>query len=213
MNMVKKTVISFCMLVSLNITVQAALFDTKVDGVYGGFFRDLYAFGPVVVDTIGGDLGIYANDDLKIGFSFATVVGLLSNDAGDDVFDGLSGSSGIPDSYGALSALEPADFSYSTAALKVEYILYEGDIFGWSSTLNLGQGVYGQGVIDNNYTSFSHTFASLGTAVIIKFTEELRMSLGISYRSDFNKNDASRPAGFGNLDAITVYNHFYVSRF
>jgi len=45
--------------------------------------------------------------------------------------------------------LEPAYFSYSTAALKLEYILFDGTTFGWSTTGNFGQGVYGQGKINN----------------------------------------------------------------
>ena len=48
---------------------------------------------------------------------------------------------------------------------------------GWSTTGNLGQGVFGQGNINNasgleneEYKSFSHTYASLGLAIIIKIT-------------------------------------------
>ena len=96
----------------------AAVFDVEAHGVYGGFWRDLYKFGPVVIDTVGGDLGIFVNNDFKIGFSFATVAGLLSRNEKDDVFDAINGSYGTPDRYiGFLSALEPTDFTYSTAAL------------------------------------------------------------------------------------------------
>ena len=53
----------------------------------------------------------------------------------------------------------------------------------------------------------------MGTAVIVKFTENLRMSLGISQRKDLNANDKSRPEGFENLDAIAIYNHIYMVKF
>ena len=68
----------------------AAVFDVEAHGVYGGFWRDLYKFGPFVIDTVGGDLGIFVNNDFKIGFSFATVAGLLSSNEKDDVFDAIN---------------------------------------------------------------------------------------------------------------------------
>ena len=119
-----------------------------------------------------------------------------------------------------LNALEPADFSYSTAALKLEYILFDGTTFGWSTTGNFGQGVFGQGKINNasglekeEYKSFSHTYASLGLAIIIKITNNFRMSFGISNRKDLDANDKSRPVGFENFDAETIYNHVYMVKF
>ena len=96
---------------------HAAIFDVEAHGVYGGFWRDLYKFGPVVIDTVGGDLGIFVNDQFKTGFSFATLVGLLSEDENDDIFGSVSNSSQKYNS--VLNALEPTDFSYSTAALKL----------------------------------------------------------------------------------------------
>ena len=212
------SVLIFCVIVT---PVKAAIFDVENYGIYGGFWRDLYKFGPVVVDTVGGDLGIFLSDDFKTGFSFATVVGLLSDNKDDDVFSSVSGSNGTPDRYSVvLNALEPADFAYSTAAFKLEYIIYNGSSFGWSTTGNFGQGVFSQGKINNSsglksdeYQSFSHTYASLGTAVIVKFTEFFRISLGISQRKDLNANDKSRPEGFENLDAIAIYNHIYMVKF
>ena len=63
------------------------------------------------------------SDDFKIGFSFATLASLLSDNKDDDVFSSVSGSNGIPDRYSVvLNALKPADFAYSTAAFKLEYI-------------------------------------------------------------------------------------------
>ena len=131
----------FNLLLKFNFSIaHAPIFDVEAHGVYGGFWRDLYKFGPIVIDTVGGDLGVFIDNDIKVGFSFATVVGLLSGNQEDDVFDAVNGSYGSPDRYsGVLNALEPADFSYSTAALKLEYILYDGTTFGWSRTVNLGQ--------------------------------------------------------------------------
>ena len=200
---------------------QAAIFDSEAQGVYGGFWRDLYKFGPVVIDTVGGDLGIFVSNDFKIGFSFATVVGLLSNDKEDNVFDAINDSSKSPDRYsGALNALEPAEFSYSTAALKLEYLIYDGPSIGWSTTGNFGQGVYGQGKINDDsvsgekeYSSFAHIYYSLGVAIIIKITNNFRMSFGISNRKDLDANDKSRPEGFENFDALTIYNHVYMVKF
>tara|TARA_Y100001970_G_C13912960_1_gene689442 strand:- start:26 stop:550 length:525 start_codon:yes stop_codon:yes gene_type:complete len=174
-----------------------------------------------VIDTVGGDLGVFVNNEFKVGFSFSTLAGLLSRNKDDDVFDAVQGSYGTPDRYsGVLNALEPADFSYSTAALKLEYILYDGTTFGWSTTGNFGQGVFGQGKINNasglekeEYKSFSHTYASLGLAIIIKITNNFRMSFGISNRKDLDANDKSRPAGFENFDAVTIYNHVYMVKF
>lgn len=222
MNSMTRTVLLLTLLFSLASSLtQAAIFDVEAHGVYGGFWRDLYKFGDVVIDTIGGDLGVFATDDMKIGFSFATIVGLLSGNKDDDVFDAMGGSYGTPDRYGGvLNALEPAEFSYSTAALKLEYLLYDGSIFGWSTTGNLGQGVFGQGKIVNDsgakeeeYTSFGHLYGSLGLAVIIKITNNFRMSFGVSTRKDFNANDTSRPKGFENLDAMSIYNHVYIVKF
>ena len=212
----------FNLLLKFNFSIaHAAIFDVEAHGIYGGFWRDLYKFGPEVIDTVGGDLGVFIDNDIKVGFSFATVVGLLSGNQEDDVFDAVKGSYGKPDRYsGGLNALEPADFSYSTAAFKLEYILYDGTTFGWSTTGNLGQGVFGQGNINNasgleneEYKSFSHTYASLGLAIIIKITNNFRMSFGISNRKDLGANDKSRPAGFENFDAVTIYNHVYMVKF
>ena len=152
---------------------------------------------------------------------FVTVAGLISDNKDDDVFSSVSGSNGKPDRYSVvLNALEPADFAYSTAAFKLEYIIYDGSSFGWSTTGNFGQGVFSQGKIKNSsglksdeYQSFLHTYASLGTAVIVKFTKNFRISFGISQRKDLNTNDKSRPEGFENLDAVTIYNHIYMVKF
>ena len=57
---------------------KAALIDVEAPGIYGGFWRDLYKLGPVVIDTIGADLGVFGGPSFKMGLSFATVVGLLS---------------------------------------------------------------------------------------------------------------------------------------
>ena len=121
---------------------------------------------------------------------------------------------------GLLNALEPADFSYSTAALKFEYLFYNGSTFGWSTTTNFGQGVFGQGKIVNDsglekddYKSFAHSYASLGVSLIIKFTRNFRISFGVSQRKDLNANDKNRPEGFENFDAVTIYNHVYMVKF
>ena len=104
-----------------------------------------------MIDTVGGDLGVFVSNELKVGFSFSTLAGLLSRNKDDDVFDAVQGSYGTPDRYsGLLNALEPADFSYSTAALKFEYLFYNGSTFGWSTTTNFGQGVFGSGKIIND---------------------------------------------------------------
>ena len=200
---------------------HAAIFDVEANGVYGGFWRDLYKFGPVVIDTVGGDLGVFVSNEFKVGFSFATLAGLLSRNKDDDVFDAVQGSYGTPDRYsGVLNALEPADFSYSTAALKFEYLFYNGSTFGWSTTTNFGQGVFGSGKIINDsglekdeYKSFAHSYASLGVSFIIKFTRNFRMSFGVSQRKDLNANDKNRPEGFENFDAVTIYNHVYMVKF
>lgn len=212
--------INFLLIFNFSIA-NAAVFDVEAHGVYGGFWRDLYKFGPVVIDTVGGDLGVFIDNDIKVGFSFATLAGLISGYQEDDVFDAVKGSYGKPDRYsGGLNALEPADFSYSTAAFKLEYILYDGTTFGWSTTGNLGQGVFGQGKISNasglekeEYKSFAHSYASLGLAFIIKITNNFRMSFGISNRKDLDANDKIRPAGFENFDAVTIYNHLYFVKF
>ena len=149
------------------------------------------------------------------------MAGLLSDNKDDDVFSSVSGSNGTPDRYSlVLNALEPADFAYSTAAFKLEYIIYDGSSFGWSTTGNFGQGVFSQGKINSSsglksdeYQSFSHTYVSLGTAVIVKFTKNFRISLGISQRKDLDANNKSRPEGFENLDAVTIYNHIYLVKF
>ena len=91
--------LSFLIFCVINTAVKAAIFDVENHGIYGGFWRDLYKFGPVVVDTVGGDLGIFLSDDFKTGFSFATVAGLLSDNKDDDVFSSVSGSNGNPDRY------------------------------------------------------------------------------------------------------------------
>ena len=77
--MIKVRLIIGTVTVLLGSPIQAAIFDIESHGVYGGFWRDLYKFGPVVIDTVGGDLGIFLSDDYKMGFSFATTVGLLSD--------------------------------------------------------------------------------------------------------------------------------------
>jgi hypothetical protein len=159
--------------------------------------------------------------NLRLDFLFTTVAGLLSRNKDDDVFDSVQGSYGTPDRYsGLLSALEPSDFSYSTVILKFEYLFYDGSTFGWSSTTNFGQGVFGQGKIVNDsslenddYKSFAHNFASLGVSLIIKFTRNIRMSFGVSQRKDLNANDNNRPVGFENLDAFSIFNHIYMVKF
>ncbi len=194
-------------------SAQAAIFDVEAKGVYGGFWRDLYKFGPVVIDTVGGDLGLFVSDDFKVGFSFATIVGLLSDDEEDDVFGSISKSS---EKYSSvMNALEPTDFSYSTAALKLEYLLYDGSTFGWSTTANYGNGVlgYNPGLVEEEVTAISHTYASLGIAFIIKVTNNIRWAWGVSSRKDFHANDNKRPEGFENFDAVTIYNHLYIVKF
>lgn len=210
-----------CILTLTSSTAQAEIFNVEAKGVYGGFWRDLYKFGPVVIDTVGADLGIFVSEGFKVGFSFTTVAGLLSGNKDDDVFAAMGGSYGTPDSYGGvLNALEPADFSYSTAALKLEYLFYDGSTFGWSITGNLGQGVFGQGKIvndsgleENEYKSFAHTYATLGMAVIIKFTKNFRMSFGLAQRKDLQADDSNRPEGFENFDSVSIYNHVYLVKF
>ena len=189
----------------------AAILDVEANGIYGGFWRDLYKFGPVVIDTVGGDLGIFLTDDFKMGFSFATIVGLLSDKEDDDIFGSVSTSSKKYNS--VLNALDPADFSYSTAAFKTEYILYEGDIFGVSTTNNLGVGVlaYNRGLDQLESDVLNHPYVSQGLAGIIKITKNFRMSLGVSYRKDVGSG--GRPEGFEELDAVTIYNHVYVVKF
>ena len=192
---------------------KAALIDVEAPGIYGGFWRDLYKLGPVVIDTIGADLGVFGGPSFKMGLSFATVVGLLSTNENHDIFGSISESSKKYNSI--LNALEPSDFSYSTAALKLEYIMVEGNSFGWSTTTNFGVGVLGfkpeegQLVGDSLY----HLYLSLGTALIIKITNNLRTSIGISYRKDLNANEAGRPSKYENFDAVTIYNHFYLVKF
>ena len=55
-------ILSGLLLNCLYSTTHAAFFDVEANGVYGGFWRDLYKFGPVVIDTVGGDLGVFANN-------------------------------------------------------------------------------------------------------------------------------------------------------
>ena len=192
---------------------KAAIIDVEAPGIYGGFWRDLYKLGPVVVDTVGADLGIFGSPSFKMGLSFATVVGLLSTNESHDVFGSISESSKKYNSI--LNALEPADFSYSTAALKVEYIMVEGATFGWSATTNFGVGVLGfkpeEGQIVGN--SLYHLYLSIGTALIIKITNNFRTSIGISYRKDLNANESGRPSKYENFDAVTIYNHLYLVKF
>ena len=148
-----------------------------------------------------------------MGFSFATLVGLLSNDPDHDVFDAFSEN---PYEYnGVLNPLVPADFSYSTIALKLEYIIYEGSSFGWSTTVNLGEGVlaFRPEADEKKGDSLSHNYGSLGTALIIKITKNLRTSIGVSYRKDFDANESSRQDGYENFDAVTIYNHVYLVKF
>ena len=222
MQFLRYNLIFFILLLNfLYSTTHAAFFDVEANGVYGGFWRDLYKFGPVVIDTVGGDLGIFVNDEFKVGFSFATLAGLISRNEDDDVFDAIQGSYATPDRYsGFLNALEAAEFSYSTAALKLEYLFYNGSTFGWSTLTNFGQGVFGQGKIVNDsgiekddYKSFAHSYASLGLALVIKFTRNFRISFGFSQRKDLNSNDENRPLGFENFDAISIFNHIYMVKF
>ena len=78
MNFIARTFLIFIFLLNLAFSSgQAAIFDVEAHGVYGGFWRDLYKFGPVVIDTVGGDLGIFVSDNFKTGFSFATIVGMI----------------------------------------------------------------------------------------------------------------------------------------
>ena len=199
------------LLISLN--SKAAVFDVEARGVYGGFWRDLYKLGPVVADTIGADMGVFTSSSFKVGFSFATLVGLLSNDPDHDVFDAFSEN---PYEYnGVLNPLVPADFSYSTIALKLEYIIYEGSSFGWSTTVNFGDGVlaFRPEADEKKGDSLSHNYGSLGTALIIKITKNLRTSIGVSYRKDFDANESSRQDGYENFDAVTIYNHVYLVKF
>ena len=203
----------FIFLNFISLPVGAAVFDVSAQGVYGGFWRDLYKLGPVVIDTIGADLGVFAGKRFKVGFSFATIVGLLSKDENDDIFGSIDNSSS---KYNSIqNALEPADFSYSTIALKLEYIIYDGTTFGWSTTTNLGNGVLGFKPADGEEDgdTFSHGYASLGTALIVKITNNLRTSIGISYRKDLDANDDGRPEKYENFDAVTIYNHFYLVKF
>ena len=87
MNFIARTFLIFIFLLNLAFSSgQAAIFDVEAHRVYGGFWRDLYKFGPVVIDTVGGDLGIFVSDNFKTGFSFATIVGILSDDPNDDIF-------------------------------------------------------------------------------------------------------------------------------
>ena len=224
LNFLKK--ISINLLLSIIVKIifctnsNAAIFEVEAKGIYGGFWRDLYKFGPVVIDTIGSDLGVFAKRNFKIGFSFTTLVGILSGNNNDNVFDALSGSDGNPDRYsGVLSALEPSDFSYSTAALKFEYIIMDGETFGFSSTTNFGQGVYAQGKIQNEsnneeeYKSFGHFYGSLGFGLILKLTKNLKLSIGFSHRKDFDSFDNNRPDGFEVLEGISIFNHLYLSKF
>ena len=86
MNCIKNNfILSVLLFICLSSNTHAAIFDLEANGVYGGFWRDLYKFGPVVIDTVGGDLGVFVSNELKIGFSFATVAGLLSRNKDDDV--------------------------------------------------------------------------------------------------------------------------------
>ena len=47
---------------------QTAIFDDDAHGVYVGLWRDLYKFGRVAVDTVGGNLGIFVSDNFKRDF-------------------------------------------------------------------------------------------------------------------------------------------------
>lgn len=209
--------VKFCIILSIMLTAlkpaSAAILDHEAKGVYGGFWRDLYKFGPVVIDTVGADLGIFVHDRVKLGMSFATIVGLLSDDEDDDIFGSIEKSSKRYNS--VLNALEPADFSYSTAAFKSEYLIYDGDMFGFSTTANLGVGVlgYNPDFLLDEADNLHHFYGSLGFAWIIKITKNFRMSLGLSNRKDFNAHDSDRPLGFENFDAVSIYNHVYLVKF
>ena len=113
MKYIKYNFILYSLLISCFYSnAHAAIFDLEANGVYGGFWRDLYKLGPVVIDTVGGDLGVFVNNDLKVGFSFSTIAGLLSRNEIDDVFDAVQGSYRRPYKYsGVLNALEQAKFS------------------------------------------------------------------------------------------------------
>ena len=57
----------FNLLLKFNFSIaHAAIFDVEAHGVYGGFWRDLYKFGPIVIDTVGGDLGVFIDNDIKV---------------------------------------------------------------------------------------------------------------------------------------------------
>ena len=84
---------------------QAVIFDVDAHGVYGGFWRDLYKCGPVVIDTVGGDLGIFVSDNFKTGFPFATIVGILSDDPNDDIFGSVYSGSAFGTAVKSLSPI------------------------------------------------------------------------------------------------------------
>lgn len=167
----------------------------------------------MVIDTIGADLGVFATPTFKVGFSFATVVGLLSKDPKKDIFGSIEESSKKYNK--VLNALEPSDFSYSTAALKLEYIFYNGETLAWSTTTNFGTGVLGFKPEGDEELgdSIEHLYGSLGVALIVKITKNFKMSIGISQRKDFDANSANRPEGYENFDAVSIYNHFYLASF
>ncbi len=82
-------------------------------------------------------------------------------------------------------------------------------------TANYGNGVlgYNPDLAEKEATSIEHTYGSLGIAFIIKITNNIRYSWGISQRKDFHANDEERPEGFENFDAVTIYNHLYIVKF
>ena len=198
---------------SIQSNAYSSILNVDSRGIYGGFWRDLYKLGPFVIDTIGADLGVFAAENFKMGFSFATEVGILSSDPDHDIFDAFQKN---PKGYNeVLNPLVPADFSYSTAALKLEYIFYNGDVFAWSTTTNLGVGVIAFTPPDGEERgeSFTHNYASQGIALITKVTNNLRVSIGVSYRKDLDANSSDRRKDYENFDAVTIYNHFYLVKF
>ena len=52
MNCIKNNfILSPLLFICLCSNTHASIFDLEANGVYGGFWRDLYKFGPVVIDN------------------------------------------------------------------------------------------------------------------------------------------------------------------
>ena len=79
--------------------------------------------------------------------------------------------------------------------------------------LNGAHTIQSGGLQKDSYHSFPNNYATLGFALIIKFTQNLRMSFGVSQRKDLDKNNNKRTVGFENLDAVSIYNHVYLVKF